>query len=57
LLVNPLCERELMLVEPGFDEFDRGEPVVCAMRPMDVVVNSPFAEMGVATTGPATERS
>ena len=57
LLINPLCECEFLLVQPGLDELDRGEPAVCAMRPMYVVVDSPVAEMGAATAGPATARS
>ena len=28
---HSLCECHLMLVEPGFDELDRGEPAVCAV--------------------------
>jgi hypothetical protein len=32
------------LVEPGFDELDRGEPAMCAVRPVDVVVDSPVLE-------------
>jgi hypothetical protein len=57
LLSHSLCERELLLVERGFDESNRGEPAVCAMRPMYVVVDSPVAEMGVAKASPATDRS
>ena len=33
-----------MLVEPGFDELDRGEPAVCAVGPVHVVVDPPVVE-------------
>jgi hypothetical protein len=32
------------LVEPGFYELDRGEPAMCAVRPVHVVVDSPVVE-------------
>jgi len=43
-MIHSLCERQLLLVEPGFDELDRGEPAVCAVWPVDVVVDSPVLE-------------
>src|SRR5450759_2030540 len=30
-MINSLCECQLLLVEPGFDELDRREPAVCAV--------------------------
>ncbi len=44
LLVHPLCECELLSVEPGLDELDWGEPAVRAVRPVDVVVDPPVLE-------------
>jgi len=31
----------LLLAEPGFSELDRGEPAVRAVRPIQVLVDSP----------------
>ena len=43
-MIHSLCERELLLAEPGLDELDRGEPAVRAVRPVDVVVDAPVLE-------------
>lgn len=40
LLSHPLSVCELLLVQPGFDELDQGEPGVCAVRQVRVVVDS-----------------
>jgi hypothetical protein len=57
LLSHSLCECELLFAEPGFDELDRAEPAMCAVRPVDVVVDPPVLrehfglEQGVEVTG------
>jgi len=43
-LIHPLSQCELLLVQPGLDELDRGESAVRAMRPVDVVVEPPILE-------------
>ena len=43
-MIHSLCECELLAVEPGLDELDRGEPAVRAVRPVDVVVDAPVLE-------------
>ena len=40
-LSHLLCELWLLLVEPDFDELDWREPPVCAVRPVQVVVDPP----------------
>jgi hypothetical protein len=40
-LSHSLCECALLLVEPGIDELDRGEPAVGGVRPVDVVIDAP----------------
>ena len=41
LLIHPLCECELLSVEPGLGELDRREPAVPSVWPVDVVVDTP----------------
>jgi hypothetical protein len=40
-LIHPLCEGELLSVEPGLDELDWAETTVCALGPVHVVVDAP----------------
>ena len=44
LLIHPLCECELLFVQPGLDELDWGEPAMCAVGPVHVVVDPPVLE-------------
>ena len=40
-MIHLLCECELLSVEPGLDELDRGKPAVRAVGPVHVVVDAP----------------
>ena len=44
LMIHSLCEQELLLVEPSLDELDWGEPVMSAVRSVQVVVDPPVLE-------------